>query len=233
MMYNGVKLELRSRKEADLNLGNVQQSQVEEHESIKFSSQIESWKRGALIATIYSALIVIFSVFLRFPILIPTPWITGVIFLYLAPILLYSFSIMFRPWMVVAICFPSICLGELLWCVVYGCAGELLVYVIITLNSWGISCLLISLLRNRTEVIAMLIGNLWGFLGLLIPAFIYYTMILNWNPLYIVAISLLTMILNLVIIPASLALNLLLRKALKIQHLDELFPLDTAYRNNP
>ncbi|MGY5879433.1 MAG: hypothetical protein RTV31_04235 [Candidatus Thorarchaeota archaeon] len=216
---------MRTRKETDLNFENVEQSQLEGHENIKSSSQIKPWKMFILIAATYSILIVVFSVFLRIPVLIPTPWITGIIFLYLAPVLLYSLSIMIRPWMVMAICFPIICLGELLWCIVYGSAGELLVYVVISLNSWGIGCLLISLLRNRNEAIAMLIGGLWVFPGLLVPTHIYYTLILNWNPLYMVAIALVTMVLNLIVIPASLALNLVLRKALKIQHLDDLLPL--------
>lgn len=228
MMRNGVKPELRTRKKTDLNLRNVQQSQLEVPENINSSSQIEDWKMFVLISTIYSALIVVFSVFLRIPILIPTPWITGIIFLYLAPVLLYSFSIMIRPWMVLVICFPILCLGELLWCIVYGCAGELLVYVIISLNSWGIGCVLISLLRNRNETIAMLIGGLWIFPGLLVPTYIYYSMILNWNPLYMVAISLITMALNLVVIPASIALNHAIRKVLKIQYLDDMLSLTST-----
>ena len=34
MMHNGVKLELRTRKETDLNFENVEQSQLEGHENI-------------------------------------------------------------------------------------------------------------------------------------------------------------------------------------------------------
>ena len=222
MICNGEKLGLRIRKGMDLKVRNIQQSQAEEDGHMKSTSQIESWKGFALIATIYFTLIVVLSAFPRFPILIPTPWITGVIFLYFAPIFLYSISVMVRPWMIVAICVPSLCLGELLWCVVYGCAGELIVYVIIALTSWGIGCILISMLRNRNEVVAMLIGVIWGFLGLLIPSLIYYAMILYWNPLYMIAISLLTTVLNLVAVPVSLALNHALRRVLNIKHLEEL-----------
>ncbi len=176
----------------------------------------------------FSVSIIVFSVFPRFPILIPTPWITGVIYLYLAPIFLYSFSTMVQPWKVAAICFPALCLGELLWCVIYGSAGELLVYVVITLNTWGIGCLLISFLRNRKETVALLVGGLWVFIGLLIPTTIYYSVILNWNPLYMVAISLLTMVLNLLVIPVSIGLNYILRKALKIQNLEDLLLLNNS-----
>ncbi|MFX0092034.1 MAG: hypothetical protein ACFFBD_09760, partial [Candidatus Hodarchaeota archaeon] len=175
-----------------------------------------------LTVMVFSALIVLSSVFLRIPISIPTTWITVVAFIYLSPIFLYSISTMVRPWIVIVICFPSLVLGEWLWCGVYGCAGELPVNVIFVLSSWGIGCFLISLFRSRNEIVAMLIGGLWGFPGLLIPALGYYGLILNWNPLYIVVYSLLSMIFNLVFIPVSLLLNRLLRRILKVQYLDEL-----------
>jgi len=221
---------LQIKLESDFKVRYVQQSQVDGYASSKSSSQVEAWKRFALVAVTYSVLIVLLSVFPRFPILIPTPWTTGIIFFYLAPLFLYSISTMIRPWMVVTICFPSICLGELLWCAVYGCTGELIVNVIIALSSWGIGCLLISILRNRNEAMAMLIGALWGFIGLLVPALVYYTMILYWNSLYMVAISLLTMTLNLAVIPAAITLNHLLRRVLKIKQLEELLLLNTTSR---
>ncbi len=211
-----------------MGIGKEMEDQANGLGHIKSNSQMDSWRRFVLIAALFSILIVISSSFLRIPFLIPTPWITGVLFLYLAPIFLYSFSAMVRPWLVLAICIPSLCLGELLWCIVYGCAGELLVYVIITLDTWGIGCILISFLRNRNEIIALLVGGLWSFPGLLVPTYIYYSLVLNWNSLYPVAIALLTMIFNMIIVPASFALNYVLRKALRIHYLDELLPENAA-----
>lgn len=201
-------------------------STLEGDENSRLDSQSSSLKRFVLLVTTYFMLIVMFSVFLRIPVYIPTQWVTGVVFFYLAPILLYSFSTLARPWVVLAICIPSICLGELLWCAIYGCAGELFMNVMIALNSWGVGCLLISLFRNRGETMAMLFGALWSFLGMLLPSLMYYSVVLTWNPLYIVAVSLFTMILNLVVVPISLLLNHIFRRGLTVTQLDDMLPLD-------
>jgi hypothetical protein len=154
--------------------------------------------------------------------MIPTTWITGVFLIYLAPIFLYTICTMLRSLLSITISISSIVLGELLWSVVYGCMGELLVYVIVSLSSWGIACLLISLLRKRNELGAMIIGGMWCFAGLLIPTAIYYSEILSWNILYMVIYSLVAMVFNLLLIPLSLILNRLLRGALKVEYLEEL-----------
>ena len=169
-----------------------------------------------------SASSVLGSVFLRIPILIPTSWITAVFLLYFAPIFLYTISTMLRPFLSNTICFSCILVGELLWSVVYGCTGELIVYVIIALSSWGIACLLTSLLRKRNEPGSMIIGGLWCFVGFLIPTAIYYSEILSWNILYMVIYSLFAMVFNLILIPLSLILNRLLRRILKVEYLEEL-----------
>jgi hypothetical protein len=82
--------------------------------------------------------------------------------------------------------------------------------------------MLISLLKKRNELKAMIIGGLWYFAGLLIPTAIYYSEILNWNILYMVIYSLIAMIFNLTLIPLSLILNRLLRGVLKVEYLEEL-----------
>ncbi|MFX0067101.1 MAG: hypothetical protein ACFFC7_33640 [Candidatus Hermodarchaeota archaeon] len=207
----------------------VQQSQAEEPRNTDSRSLIEPEKSFILIASGFFVLIIISSTLLRIPILIPTHWVSVVFFLYVTPIFLYSLSTMVRPWITLAIGYPSLALGELLWCGLYGCAGELPLNVIITFSTWGIGCLLISLLRKKNELVAMLIGALWGFIGLLVPTVIYYALILNWSPLYMVAYSLISTVFNLIFIPVSLLLNLLMRRMLEVQHLDELLSIAVQY----
>ncbi|MFX1253860.1 MAG: hypothetical protein ACFFCZ_19775 [Promethearchaeota archaeon] len=203
----------------------VQQSQAEESKKTDSMVLIEPEKSFILIALGFFVLIILSTTLLRIPIVIPTHWVSVVFFLYVTPIFLYSLSTMVRSWIALAIVFPSLALGELLWCGLYGCAGELPLNVIITFSTWGIGCLLISLLRKKNELVAMLTGALWGFIGLLVPALIYYALILNWSPLYMVVYSLISTVFNLVFIPVSLLLNLLIRRMLKVQHLDELLSI--------
>ena len=181
-----------------------------------------SYQLFILVLVLLSISSVLGSVFLRISITIPTTWVTGVFLIYLAPIFLYTICTMLRSLLSITISISSIVLGELLWSIVYGCTGELLVYVIVSLSSWGTACLLISLLGKRNELGAMIIGGLWYFLGLLIPTAIYYSEVLSWNILYMVIYSLVAMVFNLLLIPLSLILNRLLRGVLKVEYLEEL-----------
>jgi hypothetical protein len=123
-----------------------------------------------------------------------------------------------------SICFPALVLGEVLWSILYGTGGELLVNVILALNGWGLACLLISILRNKSMLLVLPVGALWSFIGILIPTAIYYETILHWNLLYMVAYSLFSMFFNLILVPPSLVLVHVLRRTLKVQNLAELFP---------
>jgi hypothetical protein len=211
-------------KEEHLVVSDIQKSR-EEVPAGKRSNIQRHWLRFGLICLGYLVLIVVSSVFFRIAIYIPTPWVTAVLYLYIAPIFLYSISAMVRPWAVVVVCFPSLAIGEALWTVVYGSAGELPLNLIIALNAWGIGCLLISFLRKRNDVLAMVIGGAWSFFGFLVPTIIYYDAILNWNVLYIIAYSLFSMAFNLALIPAALVLNHVIRRSLKVKDLEELFSL--------
>ncbi|MFX1577260.1 MAG: hypothetical protein ACFFCF_08795 [Promethearchaeota archaeon] len=196
---------------------------VESKQSI-FEMQAQT--KFIAIALLYAFSILATSTFLRLPILIPTQWVSVVFFVLITPIFLYSFSAMVRPLMVIAICFPSLALGELLWCALFGCGGELLVNLIFTFSTWGIACLLISLLRTRNELLAMFTGGLWTFLGLLVPATIYYAFILDWSALYMIVYALLAMSVHVVLIPFAFILNRVVHKLLEVQFFDELVLLE-------
>lgn len=207
----------------NLDLSDVQQQVKAPSEKKPYSR--EYWQRFGLIGSSYLVLIAISSVFFRVAIYIPTPWITAVLYLYLAPIFLYSIGAMARPWMVLVVCFPGLVAGEVLWTIVYGSAGELLFNVAVALNTWGIGCLLISLLRKRNTGVAMFAGGAWSFFGVLVPTIIYYALVLSWSVLYMLAYSLLSMALNLVLIPAALVLNHVVLRRFKVNDFEDLILL--------
>lgn len=212
------------RKPGKIYIQSVQQDSAEKQQHNQTTPQTRPQTTFLIVASIYVVLIVLSSAIGRLPILIPTQWVSVVVFILFTPIFLYSISSMLRPWLVIAIGFPSLALGELLFCGIYGCGGELTINLVLTLSSWGIASLLISLLRTKNAIIAMLIGGLWTFLGLLIPAIIYYTLILNWSALYMIIYALITMTLNLILMPFALLLNYALRRLLHVQYFDELLP---------
>ena len=179
--------------------------------------------RVGLLVVVFITAIAILSSFFAIPILIPTPWTTAIYYLFLAPILLYAFSFMVRPWVVISLCFPALVLSEVLWSLFYGTGGELLLNVILALNGWGLACLIISVLRSRNMLLVLPIGALWSFIGILIPTAIYYEAILHWNLIYMVAYSLFSMIFNLVLVLPALVLVYALRRTLKVQFLEDLF----------
>jgi len=181
------------------------------------------WTRIGLFVSVFLTGTIVLSVFFPIPILIPTPWTTAIYFLYLAPILLYAFSYMVRPLIVLSICFPALVLSEVLWSIIYGTGGELLLNVILALNGWGLGCLVISVLRNKNMLLALPVGALWSFIGILIPTAIYYEAILHWNLLYMLAYSLFSMIFNLILVPPALVLVYAVRRKLKVKNLEDLF----------
>ena len=181
-----------------------------------------------IIVCTLSVLAIIFSVFFRVPILIPTPWITAIVYVYMAPIFLYAISALVRPWLAAAICLPCLILGEILWSMVYGSAGELLLNVIMALNVRGIGCLLISIFRERGPVLAMLLGGVWGFVGYLVPATVYYTVMLSWSGFYMIAYSVLSTLVGLILIPAALLVFYVIQNRFKIRDLEVLLHMENA-----
>ena len=186
------------------------------HIRLDFSARI------GLIVILFLMLSILLSAFFPVPVPIPTPWTTAILYMYFAPVVLYSLSALVRPWIVVSLCLPALILGEILWCGLYGSGGELLINVILAVDAWGIGCLLISVLRKRNLVLVLSVGALWSFIGILVPATIYYSVVLHWSALYMIAYSLFVMIFNLVLVPPALVIVFALRKALGVRSLEEL-----------
>ncbi|GAI13780.1 unnamed protein product, partial [marine sediment metagenome] len=118
------------------------------------------------------------------------------------------------------------------FCLIFGCGESLPAYLIFMVVSPGFAGALISILKQKIkkeiygEIIAMIIGGIWQYLGLMISAFIYYEVFisgLSWK-LYAVYIwfPFFSTVYALLLIPISLALNKALRKILKIRYFNEL-----------
>ncbi len=194
---------------------------TEKKELINCSDKLQP-KRFLLVTTLFIGLILVSTAFLGIPIPLSLYWITLTYYLYLAPIFIYTAAIMLKPWISFVTCTLGLVLGELILCVIFGCSNELPFYLFFALISRGIQVLIISLLRKRNEVVALVIGGLYEALGLLLVYFIYYRLVLYWIFDFVVIYALLSALLDLLFIPLSLILNLAIRKVFKLKYLDEL-----------
>jgi hypothetical protein len=208
---------------------------IEQLNSNRKRAKIEEINIEKFIITIviFIISIALFTSFLRIPYFNNTVETYNLIFyVNLASILIFSAGIMFRPWVALFICVLGSVLGELIFCLIFGCGESLPAYLIFMVVSPGFAGALISILKQKIkkeiygEIIAMIIGGIWLYLGLMISAFIYYEVFisgLSWK-LYAVYIwfPFFSTVYDLLLIPISLALNKALRKILKIRYFDEL-----------
>ena len=179
---------------------------------------------------IFTAFLIIFTSFLRIPIIYNTQTTYNIIFhINLASILIFSIGIMFKPWVALFICLLGSVLGEWGYCLTYGCGEELPAYLLFMVLSPGLAGAFISIIRQKlkqkliNEIFAMVIGGIWQYFGLMIAGFIWYLGFLNWR-VYVVFIfyPLYLTIFDLFFIPVSIILIKLLRNLFKVKYFDDL-----------
>ncbi len=171
---------------------------------------------------IFTGLVAFLSAFIKIPITLNLYWITLTYYLYFTPLLIYTIGIMFRSWIAFVMGTLGVILGEMIYCLAYGCSGELPYYLIFALVSRGAEVLLISLLRKKNELLAMLVGGLWVLIGLLLVYYLYYYRFLYWDLTFVILYAIISALLDLIFIPFSFLLNMALRKALNVKYLEEL-----------
>jgi hypothetical protein len=171
---------------------------------------------------LWNILLVIFSIFIKIPFLLDTPWVTVMIYVPFTPVLLYSLGIMFRPSITFFIVFFGLTFGEIIFCLIFGCGGEFLFFLLKNLLSQGLGSMVCSFFRKKNEFIALILGGLWMFFGLFFTSYIYYVLILNWGDDYIIVYSLIFGGFYLLFIPLSILLNVIFRKMLRIRYLEDL-----------
>jgi hypothetical protein len=189
-----------------------------------------------LTIVIFIISITIFTCFLRIPYILNTELTYNLIFyVNLASILIFSAGIMFRPWTALFTCVVGSVLGELCYCLIFGCGESLPAYLIFMVVSPGLAGALISVVHQKLkpglikEIIAMIIGAIWQYLGLVVGAYIYYEIIISffhWQ-LYAVYIfyPLYLTVYGLLLIPLSVILNIVLKHIFKVKYFDDLLEI--------
>ena len=178
-------------------------------------------------------LLVCFTSFLRIPFILNSELTYNLVFyLNLGAIIIFSVGILFRPWIALFICIVGAVIGELFYCIIFGCGESLPAYLIMITVSSGLAGGIISFLNQKIdkgiigEIIAMVIGGIWQYFGLVISAFIYYEVFISgfhWQ-LYAVyyAYPLFSTIYDLFLIPLSIILNFIIRKIVHIENFHDL-----------
>jgi hypothetical protein len=139
--------------------------------------------RFALVALFVLGGMVLLRTLLRIPIpLVPIPnLVTVTLYLSFTAALSYWIGATFRPWLAVALCGLGVVLGEAVHCLLYGPSGELGAYVVFAVASYVPATWIVSLLRRKRVLLGMILGGLWTFLGLYLPASYYYRVIVDWE----------------------------------------------------
>lgn len=183
-------------------------------------------KKYMALILIFVSLLILFWTFLRIPFILNSYLTYNLIFyLNLASILVFTIGIMFDSWESLFICTLGSVIGEWCFCLIHGCGEETPVFLIFMVLSPGLSGMLISVLRKnlrnnfKNEIIAMIIGGIWQYVGLMIGAFFWYFFVLDYTHIIVlVAYPLFSTIFDLFLIPVSLILNEILRRAFKFRY---------------
>ncbi|MFX0125997.1 MAG: hypothetical protein ACFFAE_20420, partial [Candidatus Hodarchaeota archaeon] len=202
-------------------------SQVNETNRQKYNpkekiSDLQPSSRLLLFITIFGGLILILKIF---PIPIPFRLITDLESywqVYITAIIIFSIGILFRPSIASIIGLIGLITGEIVFCLLFQCGGELWFNLALSLCSFGITIPLISLLRKKNEVLAMILGACWLFPGFYIPMNLYLEGIFNFGESNVLLISLVNFVLNFVLIPFALLLTKGLRTIFQTMYLDDL-----------
>jgi hypothetical protein len=88
--------------------------------------------------------------------------------------------------------------------------------------SFGVTITLISLLRKKNEALAMILGACWLFPGLYIPMNLYLEGIFNFGESNVLLISLISFVLNFILIPFALLFTKAVRTIFQTKYLDDL-----------
>ena len=186
---------------------------IEETKIKTFSLSKVNWKH-ILVIFLFIVGMILLRVFAQFSFRITIVWEMQ-ISLNFAALLVYYVGIMFKPAEAFSIVSIGALIGDGIYCLVYGCGGELPIYLAISLFSYGGMVLLISLLRKKNIFLAYLVGTAWYYFGVMFPSGIYYFGIYDSEGLMVFAGSLLLTIFHLGFIPVALLLIYLTRRFLE------------------
>ena len=176
--------------------------------------------RYILTVSLFIIALILFRVFLKFSFNLTIIWKLRITINF-APLIVYYVGKMFRPVSAFAIVSLGLLFGDGLYCLVYGCGGELPIYLAISLLSYGGMVILISLLRNKNIILAYLVGTIWFYVGFMLPSYIYYLVIYDAYGIMVFAGSLIITLLNAGFIPIAILLVYMTKRIWKIESFDE------------
>ncbi|GAB4305653.1 MAG: hypothetical protein Kow0069_01720 [Promethearchaeota archaeon] len=139
----------------------------------------------------------------------------------LAPIVVYTTGVMFKPKRAFVTSVVGNFVGEWIRVVIAGEAAYLAIYLVGIVVARGFEALLISLLREKNEWLAMVAGGIWEYVGFLIVGSIYFILVLGWAPEIVIPWYTGTLI-DLAFVPVSAVLNKAIRAGFNVEYLDEL-----------
>jgi hypothetical protein len=178
--------------------------------------------RLLLFIIIFTGLIVLLKIF---PIPIPFRLMSDLESywqVYITGILIFSIGILFRPSIASIIGLIGLITGEIIFCLLFQCGGELWFNIVLSVFSFGVTITLISLLRKKNEALAMILGACWLFPGLYIPMNLYLEGIFNFGESNVLLISLISFVLNFILIPFALLFTKAVRTIFQTKYLDDL-----------
>jgi hypothetical protein len=158
------------------------------------------------------------------PIYLTFDW-TAIFYIYLTffPVLVISTN--FRPSLAVILSSLGIITAELAFCLINGYGGELWIQLILSLSSLVGICIIISLLRKKNLLIAFVCGAGWYFIGFHIPAYFYYCIMFEFDPMALFLYTIAHVLIYFLIIPLVLLFNKFFRYFTQKQDLENiLFP---------
>jgi hypothetical protein len=129
---------------------------------------------------------------------------------------------MFNPTTAFTIVSLGTLFGDGLYCLIYGCGGELPIYLAISLFSYGGMVLLISVLRKKNILLAYLVGTVGYYFGVMIPSYIYYNVIYDAYEIMVFVGPLLLTLFHLGFLPFVVLFVHLTKRYIKVEYLDEI-----------
>ena len=212
-----LQVNLSSRTLGDENKTNWHKFNL--HEKI---GRLQPSNRFFLFVSVFAGIILLLKIF---PIPIPFRLMLGYdsyLHVYMTAIIIFSIGILFRPSIASIIGLIGLITGDIVFCLLFQCGGELWFNIAVSVFSFGVTSPLISLLRKKNEVLAMILGACWLFLGFYIPMNIYFEGFLNFGESNVFLISLINFVLNIIFIPFALLLTKGLRTIFRTNYLDDL-----------
>ncbi len=119
-------------------------------------------------------------------------------------------------------------LGEIFfWLLHKSSIIELPVYMLLSLSSFGVATLVISVFRGKNKMFAMTLGWVWASFGWYFFANIYYNGVISLGSEHLLLCTVILSIINLILLPIALVINKAAEIIFKVNFLDELIFIGT------